>query len=396
MMFDCGRGRPEGEDDHDSDAGNDTAGDNGNKMASRTRVNMKTTDRATGQCFVLLLCALSIGCAIAWAAEPAPQAANYVLQKSIPIGGEGRWDYLTVDPASHRLFVPRSTHVQVIDLATDKVQADWPGTSGVHGVALAPERKLAFTSNGRSNNVSVFDLNTNEKLADVKTGAAPDAIAYDPASGKILCMNHRGGTVTLISLGADGKRFTPEQLTPEELQVGGALEFVVTDGDGHAFVNVEDKNEVVEFDTRSPKVLHHWPTGSGEGPTGLAIDVKRRRLFVGCGGNNKMVVMDSTSGNVLATLPIGPRCDGCAFDPGTGDAFAACGDGTVAVVREASEGKFDVVQTVQTKPGARTIAVDPQSHALYLPTAETQATAGATRPTMKPGSFQVLVVAPQP
>jgi len=203
-------------------------------------------------------------------------------------------------------------------------------------------------------------------------------------------MNHRGGTATLISIADDAKQFTPQ-----ELEIGGALEFVVTDDQGHAFVNVEDKNEVVEFDPRSAKVLNHWRTGTGEGPTGLAIDSKRHRLFVGCGENNQMVVMDSTNGNILATLPIGPRCDGCAFDPGTDSAFAACGDGTVAVVRKNGDGKFEVSQTVQTKPGARTIAVDPVAHVLYLPTAETQTATGATRPTMKPDSFQILVVAPQ-
>jgi len=337
---------------------------------------------------LLLLCAT---CA-RWlpAAKPPEQARTYTLVKTIPISGEGRWDYLTVDSDAHRLYVARATHTQVIDLTSGKVLADWQGTAGVHGVALVPDKGLAFTSNGRNRNVSVFDIKTNQKLADVKTGDGPDAIAFDPASGKVLCMNHRGGTVTLISISADGKQFTPE-----ELEVGGALEFVVCDGDGHAFVNVEDKNQVVEFDTRSPKVLNRWTTGDGDSPTGLALDAKGHLLFVGCGGNNKLVVIDSTSGTVRASLPIGQHCDGCAFDPGTGDAFASCGDGTVTVVRASGDGgKFEVAQTVQTKPGARTITLDPQTHTLYLPTAETQTAAGATRPTMKPDSFQILVVAP--
>jgi YVTN family beta-propeller protein len=316
----------------------------------------------------------------------APANAYHVV-KTIAVPGEGRWDCVTVDPDSHRLYVPRATHTQVIDLESGKVESDWPDTAGVHGVALVPTKNLAFTSNGRTGTVSVFDTKTNQKIADVKAGTGPDVIVYDEASGRVLCMNHRGGTITLISPGA-----ALNQFDTKELEIGGALEFAAVDGEGHAFVNVEDKNEVVEIDTRQGTVMKHWPTTGGQGPTGVAIDPKRHRLFVGCGENDKLVIMDSTNGDVITVLPIGSRCDGCAFDPGTGEAFAACGDGTVAVIREGADGKYEVAETVKTKVGARTIAIDPKLHTLYLPTAEFQSS-GTTRPTMQPGTFQIVVVA---
>ena len=178
-----------------------------------------------------------------------PALGEWKVISTIPIAGEGRWDYLTVDPATHRLYVPRSTHTQVIDLEREKVVADWPDTNGVHGVAIIPDKNLAFTSNGRSDTVSVFDLKTNQKLTDVKTGKGPDAIIYVESSRKIACMNHRGGSVTLISIGDDSK------FTTQEVQVGGALEFAAVDGMNHLFVNVEDKNELVQIDTKDAKVL---------------------------------------------------------------------------------------------------------------------------------------------
>jgi len=312
-------------------------------------------------------------------------SGEYKVVKVIPVEGDGRWDYLTVDPDAHRLYVPRSSHTQVIDLESGKVAADWADTQGVHGVALVPEKHLAFTSNGRANAVGVYDTKTDKKLADVKTGTGPDAILYDPASGKVLAMNHRGGTITLITLGADN------QFTPQELEVGGALEAGVTDGQGHAWVNAEDKNEVVEIDTKDAKVLKHFPIEGGTGPTGLAFDPAKRRLYIGCGENNVMAVMDADSGKVLGTVPIGPRCDGTAFDPGSNEAFAACGDGTMTRVTESSDGKFTGTK-IQTRPGARTIALDPKSHTMYLPTAEFDASKAGSRPTMKPGTFGIVVV----
>lgn len=317
----------------------------------------------------------------------AAEHESYSVVKTMALPGDGRWDYLTFDPSTHRLYIPRSSHVQVLDTQSGTVVDDWPGTEGVHGVALVPAKHLAFTSNGRSNNVSVIDLQTGKKIADVKAGASPDAIIYDEASDQVLVMNHRGGTITFIPVG-DGKTFTPT-----ELQVGGALEAAETDGAGHAFVNIEDKNEVVQIDTKAGKVMNRWPITGGEGPTGIAIDQKANRLFLGCGGNNKLVVMDATNGAILDTLPIGARCDGCAFDPATGDVFASCGDSTIAVAHADADGKYSIVQTVKTSPGARTIAIDPQSRQLYLPTADFEPAEAGKRPAMKAGSFKIIVVA---
>jgi YVTN family beta-propeller protein len=276
--------------------------------------------------------------------------------------------------------------VQVIDLETEKVVADFPDTPGVHGVAIAPAAHLAFTSNGQNNSVSVFDLTTNKKIADVKAGTGPDAIAFDEASQQVMAFNHRGGTITFITIDADKKFPT------HDLEVGGTLEYAAFDGAGHGFVNVEDKNEVVEFDTKAMKVLNHWPIEGGEGPTGLAIDAKNNRLFIGCSQSQKLAVMDSTNGKILAMLPIGKGCDGVAFDPETGEAFAACGDGTIPVAKETSAGKFEITQTIQSKRGARTIAIDPKTHMLYLPTAEFEEAQQGKRPAMKPGTFQIVVI----
>jgi YVTN family beta-propeller protein len=326
---------------------------------------------------------------VAPSALRATEAKEYSVLKTMSLAGEGRWDFITFDAATHRIYVPRSSHVQVLDTETGKVVEDWAGTDGVHGVALVQKKHLAFTSNGRSNDVSVFDLQTNKKIATVKAGSSPDAIVYDEASDKILVMNHRGGTITFIPVG-DGQTFSPS-----ELQVGGALECAETDGAGHAFVNVEDKNEVVQIDTTAGTVMNHWPITGGEGPTGLALDARNHRLFLGCGGNNKLAVMDSTNGAIITLLPIGERCDGCAFDPGTGDVFASCGDSTLAVAHADADGKYAIVQTVKTSPGARTIGLDPQAHHLYLPTADFEPAEPGKRPTMKNGSFKIIVVGKQ-
>jgi DNA-binding beta-propeller fold protein YncE len=326
--------------------------------------------------------------AVALFADP-PKASTgkgWQMMKTIPVAGEGRWDFISSDPATHRLYVPRSTHVQVIDEESGQLLADWAGTAGVHGVAIVPDKSLGFCSDGKSDSVAVFDLKTNQKITDVKAGSGPDAIKYDAASDKVLVFNHKGGTITFIPVG-DGKNFTPT-----ELQVGGALEEGVVDGAGHAFVNVEDKNEVVEIDTKAGTVMNHWPITGGEGPTGLAIDPEKHQLFAGCGENNVMAVMDAGSGKVLATLPIGQHCDGAGFDPSSGEAFASCGDGTITCVKQSPDGTFAVEQTVKTKSGARTMTVDPKSHKLYLPTADFEPAEAGKRPAMKPGTFQIVVV----
>jgi DNA-binding beta-propeller fold protein YncE len=286
--------------------------------------------------------------------------------KTIPTGSTGRWDYIYVDPAAHRLYVPRSNHVQIINLEKNEVIGDIPGTNGVHGVALAPEQNLGFASDGRDNTVTVFDLKTLKTVGSpIKAGKNPDAIIYDPASKHILAMCHSGGVVTVIDPAALDKE-------PVTIDVGGTLEFAAADGAGHVFVNVESKSEVVEIDSKANRVLAHWPLSPGEGPTGLAIDAEHHRLFSGCDGSSKMIVLDSDSGKILAAVGIGDGVDGVAFSPAYHAAISANGDdGTLSVVQETSPGKFEVVQTPKTIKKARTITVDTSTNHILLPTTDT-------------------------
>lgn len=328
----------------------------------------------------------------AWAAEPAPEAPDYQVLTKAKIGGEGRWDYLTVDEAGKRLFLPRSNRVTVLDLASEDLHqlGEIAGTDGVHGVALAPKLGRGFTSNGKDNNSTIFDLKTLKVLGKVPTGANPDAIAFDPTSGNVFTMNHRGGSVTAFKADADVSK--PIQTT--EIPLGGTLEYAVVDGAGHLYVNVEDKNEVVAIDTRTLKVTGRWPLGEGEEPTGLAMDVSKGLLFAVC-HNEKMVVLESQTGRVVATLPIGKNVDGCAFDPERQLAFSSNGDGTLTLISDRDAAHPAVVGTLKTQTGARTIAIDTTSHRLYLPTAEFKpapADQPNGRPAMIPGTFTVLVV----
>jgi YVTN family beta-propeller protein len=305
-----------------------------------------------------LLCSLIV---TALALSTHAMAADVQLKviKTLPLGGEGRWDYLCADAQGERLYVPRSTHVQVVDLESGKVVGDVPNTNGVHGVALAPEQNLGFSSNGRDNSVSAFDLRSFKETKRIKAGRNPDAIMFDPASKHIFAFNHSGGDVTVID---------PATLEAvATIPVGGTLEYGVSDNAGHVFVNVEDKGEVVEIDSKENKVLAHWPLEKGATPTGLAIDLDHHHLFSGC-GNKKMYVLDSESGKLLATLDVGSGVDGAAFDAALGVAMSANGrDGTISVVKETSSGKFEVIRTAKSQGGARTITMDAKAHHALLP-----------------------------
>jgi DNA-binding beta-propeller fold protein YncE len=313
---------------------------------------------AVSLCLGLVAVAVDQRLAAEGSGEKGPRFA--VLQ-TIPLGGEGRWDYLCVDPGARRLYLPRTTHVQVVDLDKGKVVGDIPyiSTKGAHGVALAPEQNLGFISAGRDNHVVAFDIKTLKVTATIRTGANPDAILYDPASKHILSMNHTGGDITVIDPAALDKTVT--------IPVGGTLEYAVADGAGHVFVCVEDKNEVVQIDSKANRVLARWSLAPGEAPTGLAIDLAHQRLFAGC-GNQKMVVLDAKTGKVLATPAIGKGVDGVVYEPSLGVALSANGrDGTVSVVKETSPGKFETIQTLATRVGAKTIALDPRTHQALLP-----------------------------
>jgi DNA-binding beta-propeller fold protein YncE len=296
--------------------------------------------------------------------------------KTVKVGGEGGWDYLTVDPDARRLYMSHATRVMVVDLDKGTLISEIADTPGVHGNALVPELNLGFTSNGKEGMLNVFDLKTLKTLRKIKAGQNPDSIIYDAASKKVMAFNGRSGNVTIVDPAALDKE-------PVSLAVGGKLETGVADGAGHVYVNVEDKNEIVAIDSKAGKVLAHWPLAPGEGPTGLALDREHHRLYSGC-SNKMMVVLDADQGKVLATLPVGAGVDGVAFDPQLGLAASANGrDGTLTAVKEDPAGTFKVVQTLKTANGARTITSDPKTHQFYLP-----CNAG----TNGPSEFSALVV----
>ena len=322
------------------------------------------------------------------AAESKPATEGYHVASTWHVGGEGRWDLLTVDPAARKLYVPRSTHMQVISTETGQVVGDLKDTPGVHGVAIVPDAGRGFTSNGKDGTVTVFDLKTLKVEGTVKAGQNPDEIFYDSSSKKVLCFNGRGNDVTVIDPKAD-----PAKAAVATIALGGKPELSASDGKGRVFVNLEDKNAVAVIDMKAMKLADTWKIEGGEEPSGLAIDTKHHLLFAGCGGNNVMAILDARTGKTLATLPIGKGVDGCGFDPATGEAFASCGgDGVLTVVKQVSPEKFEAVQTVQTRRGARTLALDPTTHAIYLPTAEFQEAAAGSRPAMKPDTFMIVVV----
>ncbi|MDB5035731.1 MAG: family beta-propeller protein [Chlorobi bacterium] len=318
---------------------------------------------------------------------PAQSGSGYRRVTAFTIGGDGGWDYATVDPVAKRLYLSHSDHVEVVNIGDGSVVGTVPNTAGVHGVALAPALGRGFTSNGRSNSCSIFDLKTLKVLKEVKTGGKPDAILYDATSGGVFVFNGKSTDVTVINAATGDVMGT--------IPLEGGPEFAVSDGAGHVFFNVEDKSDVGEIDVRTLKVIHYWKLGKGEEPTGLAIDAAHRRLFVGC-HNNLMAVMNADNGNILATLPIGSGVDATAFDPGTGLAFASNGDGTLTVIHEDSADRFTVIDNVATERGARTMALDPITHNLFLPTARFEPAPAATaaephpRPKIVSGSFMVL------
>ena len=316
-------------------------------------------------------------------------ADTYAVQKTIHIGGPGRWDYASVDPTAHRLYLTRSTHTQAVDLTTGKVVLDVPGQKRSHGAVAVPSVGRGYITDGGAGTIVVFDLKTGDVLANVAAADDADGEVYDAGTNKVLATCGDAGKLAVLDAGAD-----PKTAHADTVDLGGKPEFLAADGKGMAYANINDKNEVVAVDLKAMKVTARYPLGGGTSPAGLAIDAEHGRLFVGC-HNKKLVVMATADGKVLAELPIGTGNDACAFDPATGEAFASEGDGTLTVAKETSPGQFEVTQTVQTPRGARTCAVDPGTHTLYLPTAEMNpAQPGERRPTPKPNSFMVAVVVP--
>lgn len=312
---------------------------------------------------------------------------NYHLLQTIPVGGDGGWDYLSVDSAAQRLYVSHGSKVVVIDLAKDAVVGEITNTPGVHGLAPAPDLGRGIVTCGRENKAAIVDLKTLQTIAKVETGANPDAMLYEPGQREFYTFNGRGESATVI----DARSAKVVATIP----LGGKPEFAVADAaTGRIFNNLEDKNELVVIDARTHAVIHRWPIAPGEEASGLAFDSKSHRLFLGC-GNQKMVMMDSDSGKVLAHVPIGDGVDANAFDPAAHLAFASCGDGTLTIAREDGD-TLVIAQIVQTEKGARTLTIDPTTHKLYLGSAKFDAPAeGQRRGKILPGSFKILVYGPE-
>jgi len=318
----------------------------------------------------------------------APSASGYHLLKKIEVGGEGGWDYLIVDGAARRLYVSRGTRVMVFDADTGASVGEIPDTPGVHGIAIADDLGRGYTSNGRDGSVTMFELKTLKAISKVKVGTNPDCIMYDLATHRVFAFNRGSSDVTAI----DAKTGEVAGL----IALGGHPEFATADGKGMVFVNLDDKSEVVAIDSRKLEVKAHWPVAPAEDCSGMAIDRKHSRLFSVC-GNKKMAVMDANTGKVVADVPIGGGPDAAGFDPETSLAFSSNGEGTLTVVHQDSADKYSVVANVPTQRGARTMALDPKTHNVFLATAQYGPPPAATterpnpRPTMLPNSFVILV-----
>lgn len=318
-------------------------------------------------------------------------AAQYQFVKEIPVGGEGGWDYLSIDQAAHRLYVTHATKIVVIDLTKDAVAGEIADTQGVHGFAIAADLGRGFSSNGKESTASIVDLKTLQTTSKVKTGENPDAILYNPAQQEVYTFNGRGKSATVF----EAKTGNVVATVP----LPGKPEFAAFDqATGRIYCNIEDKSEVVTIDAKTHQVADTWPLAPGEEPSGMAIDAEHHCLFIGC-RNKLMVVMDDRNGKVLSTVPIGGGVDANAFDAQRQLAFSSCGEGVVTIAKEETPEKMTVVQTLSTERGSRTMALDSVTHNLYLAAAKFEPLPAPSpgtprqRPNMVPGSFKILVYA---
>ncbi len=323
-------------------------------------------------------------------AEAANSASAYHVVDRWKLGGAGGWDYLVADANARRVYVSRSDRVLVLDAGSGKTIGEIPNTQGVHGIALAPELNRGYTSNGRADSVSVFDLKTLKTLAEIKvSGRNPDAILFDPATRHVFTFNGRSANASVVDTAADREIGT--------IALDGKPEFAATDGKGHIYVNIEDKNELTAIDARAQKVLATWPLAGCEEPSGLAFDVAHQRLFSAC-GNARMIVTDSHNGKQVANLAIGKGVDAAAFDAQRHLVFASNGEGTLTVIHQDDADHYRIADNVATQKSARTLAIDTKTHRLFLSAAEFGPASAATpehprpRPPIIEGSFTILVV----
>jgi YVTN family beta-propeller protein len=316
----------------------------------------------------------------------------YKFLNEIPIGGEGGWDILTIDSAARRLYLSHATKVVVVDLVKNAAIGEIADTPGVHGFVAVPELQRGFSTNGKEAKASVVDLKTLKTISKIDTGEGPDAMAYDLKRGEVYVFNHKGNSASVIE--------AKSAKVVATIPLGGGPEFAAADSAaGRVYCNIEDKSEVAVIDAAKHEVVAHWSVAPGTEPSGIALDAAHHRLFATC--HNKLIAMLNTqTGKVIATVPIGAGVDGCAFDDSTQLAFASCGDGTTTIAKEETPDKLTVVQTLKTERGARTMALDPKTHRIYLPSAQFQPpptpSPGASpgRPTVIPNTLKVLVYGP--
>lgn len=295
---------------------------------------------------------------------------SYRVIKKIPIPGQGSWDYLTIDDAARRLYVSHGTQVEVLDVDSGAIVGKIENTPGVHGIAIAPDLSRGFVSDGQASTVTIFDLKTLKTIAEVPTGKKPDAILYDPATSRVFAFNGGSNSATVIEA-KDGR-------VAGTIDLGGGPEFAAADGSGFVYDNLEDESLVLKINSRTLHVEQRWPTAPCASPSSMAMDRANRRLFLGC-RSKVMAVMNADTGQVITTLPIGDHVDATSFDVETRLIFHSNGEGTVTVIHQESPDKYSVVETVKTLPRAKTSALDPKTHQLFLSTAEA-------------GQFEVLVV----
>lgn len=310
----------------------------------------------------------------------ASRAQTYTFDKSIPLSGDGGWDYLSIDKVNNRLYVSHGNAVNIVDLATEQPAGVISNLQGIHGIAIDNKANRGFISDGKANAVIAFDLKTLATIATIPvTAVGPDAIIYDDYSDRVFSFNGESNNSSVVDPN------TLKQVGTVDL--GGGPEFAVSDGKGYIYNNLEDKNSLNVIDVKSLKVVANYPLAPGGGPTGIAMDVENGRTFSGCRENKGMSVTDIKTGKVIATLPIGAGVDAVAFDPETKLIFCSCGDGTVTIIKQESANNYSVIQTLKTQNRARTMALDTKTHKIYLSVAET---APNSRKAL-PNTFKVLV-----
>jgi DNA-binding beta-propeller fold protein YncE len=313
--------------------------------------------------------------------------SDWRVVKEFPIGGPGAWDYVTVDATTHRLYVPRTTHTLVVDGTSGRTIADIPGQKNAHGVALAPAAGRGFISDGGGDGaIVVFDLKTHSVLGTLAALPDADGIIFDPHSGNVLVVSGRGKALMWFRPDIDVKAGK----ISETIALHGEPEFLAADAGGRVYINLMTTNEVAVVDLKAKKVVANWPVAPGGSPVGMAIDAEHERIFIGCRGPQKLIVMSTRDGKVIGDLPIGPSVDAVKVEGK--QIFASTAGSQLFVAAETAPQKFEIVETVKTGEGARTMGVDASTHRIYLPTAEFEVGPNGRR-VARPGTFRLLVVA---